>query len=108
MTRSRAKSRSVPGGSRLFHRIYTRLGGHGRPPHFIVEFYPYAGLAHTIRLREQTAHVRLSDALCGAPAGVIESAAVILISRILRRRTPQESLENYRRFALAPATRRRV
>ena len=106
--RPKSKSRAVPGGSQLFHRLYTRLGGHGRPPHFVVEFYPYAGLAHTIRLREHAAHVRFSDALRRAPAEVIEAAAVILLSRILRRRTPRESLEAYRRFALAPATRRCV
>jgi hypothetical protein len=100
--------RAVPGGAQLFHRLYTRLGGHGRPPQFIVEFYPYAGLAHTIRLREHVAHVRLSDALRGASAPIIEAAAIILLSRIFRRRTPPESLEQYRRFALAPATRRRV
>jgi hypothetical protein len=108
MRRSRVQSRTVPGGSQLFHRLYTRLGGHGRPPQFIVEFYPYAGLAHTIRVRDHTAHVRFSDALRGAPAGVVEAAAIILLSRILRRRTPRESLDQYRRFALAPATRRRV
>ena len=108
MSRPRGGTRSVPGGAQLFHRLYTRLGGHGRPPQFIVEFYPYAGLAHTIRLREQTAYVRLSDALRGAPAGVIEAAAIILLSRILRRRTPREYLDEYRRFTLAPATRRRV
>lgn len=101
-------ARAVPGGSQLFHRLYTRLGGHGRPPQFIVEFYPYAGLAHTIRLREQAAYVRFSDALRGAPAAVLEAAAIILLSRVLRRRTPRESLDQYRRFALAPATRRRV
>jgi Protein of unknown function DUF45 len=103
-----ATARAVPGGSQLFHRLYTRLGGHGRPPQYIVEFYPYAGLAHTIRLREQTAYVRFSDALRGAPAEVIEAAAIILLSRMLRRRTPRESLDRYRRFALAAATRRRV
>ena len=108
MSRSHSRPRTVPGASRLFHRLYTRLGGRGRPPQFIVEFYPYAGLAHTIRLREHIAHVRLSDALRGAPAGVIEAAAVILLSRIFRRRTPRESLEKYRRFTLAPSTRRLV
>jgi YgjP-like, metallopeptidase domain len=106
--RPRAQPHPVPGGSQLFHRLYTRLGGHGRPPQFIVEFYPYAGLAHTIRVRDETAYVRLSDALRGAPAGIIEAAAVILLSRILRRRTPRQSLDEYRQFALAPATRRRV
>jgi hypothetical protein len=108
MKRPRASLSTVPGGARLFQRLYTRLGGLGRPPQFIVEFYPYAGLAHTIRLREHTAHVRLSDALRNAPSAVIEAAGAILLSRILRRRTPPESLDQYRRFALAPATRRRV
>jgi len=108
MSRPHSKPRTVPGGSRLFHRLYTRLGGYGRPPHFIVEFYPYAGLAHTIRLRDQTAHVRLSDALRGAPPAVLEAAATLLLSRIFRRRAPRESLDRYRRFTLAPATRRRV
>ena len=106
--RSSARRSTVPGGARLFHRLYTRLGGLGRPPQFIVEFFPYAGLAHTIRLREHTAHVRLSDALRGAPASVLEAAAAILLSRIFRRRTPRESLDEYRRFTLAPSTRRRV
>jgi hypothetical protein len=104
----RGGSRHVPGGAKLFHRLYTRLGGSGRPPQFIVEFYPYAGLAHTIRLRGETAHVRLSDALRWAAPVVIEATAVILLSRILRRRTPRQALEAYRSFALAPATRRQV
>ena len=108
MSRSHERSCAVPGGAQLFHRLYTRLGGLGRPPQFIVEFYPYAGLAHTIRLRDHTAHVRLSDALRCAPVGVLAATAAILLSRILRRRTPRESLEKYRSFAMAPATRRRV
>jgi hypothetical protein len=32
--------RAVPGGERTFHRIYTRLGCEGRPPHFVVEYQP--------------------------------------------------------------------
>ena len=108
MSRSHVPSCAVPGGAQLFYRLYTRLGGLGRPPQFIVEFYPYSGLAHTIRLREHTAHVRLSDAMRRAPSIVLEAAAAILLSRIFRRRTPREFLEKYRSFAMAPATRRRV
>ncbi len=68
----------VPGGAAMFQRIYTRLGCHGRPPHFVVEFHPYANLVHTVRLREDTAHVRVSDILRGASFEVIEAAAAIL------------------------------
>lgn len=100
--------RLVPGGERIFHRIYTRLGCQGRPPHFIVEYHPYTDLTHTIRLREDTAHVRLSDLLCDAPRAVVEAAAAILLGRLYRRRPPRELLDTYREFSYAGATRRRV
>ena len=45
------KNTPVPGGAHIFHRLYTRLGCHGRPPQFVVEFYPYANLMHTIRVK---------------------------------------------------------
>jgi len=56
------------GGAAIFQRLYYALGCRGRPPRFEVEFYPYANLMHTIRLREEGAHVRLSDALRGGAA----------------------------------------
>ena len=96
------------GGDRIFHRIFTRLGCQGRPPHFVVELYPYANLAHTIRLREDVAHVRLSDVLRGAPVPVVEAAAAILLGQLYRRRTPRELRNLYREFALSHATRRRI
>lgn len=98
----------VPGGERLFHRIYTRLGCEGRPPHFVVEYHPYTDLTHTIRLREDTAHVRLSDVLQQAPRIVLEAAAAILLGRLYGRRPPEELLETYRQFSYARSTRRRL
>src|SRR5580658_10980663 len=113
MTSSRPTNHSlmkkaVPGGSKLFERIYTRLGCHSRPPRFEVEFYPYANLVHTVRLREDVAHVRLSDALRGAPLPVIEAAAAILLARLYRRETPQELVVLYRGYTSSAATRRRI
>ncbi|MBZ5696520.1 MAG: M48 family peptidase [Acidobacteriia bacterium] len=104
----RIRTRTVPGGERLFQRIYTRLGCEGRPPHFIVEYHPYADLTHTIRLREDTAHVRLSDALGRAPRAVVEAAAAILLGRLYRRRPPIELVETYRQFSYARSTQRRL
>lgn len=102
------RPRPVSSGAAIFQRLYTRLGCRGRPPRFEVEFYPYANLMHTIRLREETACVRFSDALRGAPLAVLESAAAILLSRLYRRRPPGELLRAYREFVLLPRTRRRV
>jgi len=100
--------RTVPGGEQLFQRIYTRLGCKGRPPNFVVEYHPYAGLTHTVRLRQGTAHVRLSDLLGQAPLAVVEAAAAILLGRLYRRRPPAESLETYREFSHAGPTRDRL
>ncbi len=99
---------TLTGGDRLFQRIYTRLGCQGRPPHFVVEFYPYANLMHTIRWREDSAHVRLSDMLRSAPRGVLEAAAAMLLGRLYRRRPTREQLRAYREFRMARGTRRRV
>ena len=107
MTR-RGIRKSVPGGEQLFQRIYTRLGCEGRPPRFVVEYHPYVDLTHTIRLREDTAHVRLSDALTHAPLTVLEAAAAILLGRLYRRRPPADLLETYRRFSYARSTRQRL
>lgn len=100
--------RAVPGGERIFQRIYTRLGCEGRPPHFVVEYHPYADLTHTIRLRKDTAHVRLSDVLGNAPRIVVEATAAILLGRLYRRRPPAELIEAYRQFSYARSTRRHL
>ncbi len=108
MNEAQRSKRAVPGGERIFHRIYTRLGCLGRPPHFVVEYHPYTDLTHTIRLREDTAHVRLSDVLRDAPPTVVEAAAAILLGRLYRRRPPSDLVETYRRFSYAGKTRRRL
>ena len=65
--RSTASPQRSSGGDRIFQRIFTRLGCQGRPPQFQVELYPYANLSHTLRLRNDVAHVRLSDILHERP-----------------------------------------
>jgi hypothetical protein len=103
-----SEDRTIPGGAQIFQRIYTRLGCHARPPHFIVEFYPYSNLVHTIRLRDDTAYVRLSDILRSAPLSVLEAAAAILLGRLYRRRAPRELVEAYRHYSVATGTHKRV
>jgi predicted metal-dependent hydrolase len=103
-----ALHRFVPGGAQIFHRIYTRLGCEGRPPQFVVEYHPYTDLTHTIRLREGTARVRISDVLQKAPRAVVEAVAAILLGRLYRRRPPEEFVELYRQFSYARSTRTRI
>lgn len=88
--------------------MFTRLGCHGRPPHFVVEFYPYANLTHTARLAKDFARVRLSDVLRHAPSQVIEAAAALLLARAYRIKPPAELRDRYQRFCRAPETRRKL
>ncbi|HEY6465334.1 MAG TPA: hypothetical protein VIY69_05040 [Candidatus Acidoferrales bacterium] len=100
--------KAVPGGAQIFQRLYTRLGCDGRPPQFVVEYHPYTDLTHTIRLREDTAYVRISDALRRAPQNVLEATAAILLSKLYRRRPPVGLVETYREFSHARRTRTRL
>jgi hypothetical protein len=108
MNRRLGRIQPYPGGARIFQRVFTRLGCAGRPPHFVVEFFPYANLTNTIRLREEFAYVRLSDLMRGAPLTVIEGVAAVLLSRVYRRRMPRGIDIPYREYLLAGATRRRI
>ncbi|HTV58221.1 MAG TPA: SprT-like domain-containing protein [Verrucomicrobiae bacterium] len=105
MKKARREAREFPGGDRIFQRMYTRLGCQGRPPQFHVQFHPYTDLTLTIRIRDDVAYVRMSDALQDAPATVVEAAAALLLARLYRRKAPRELLELYRRFSYEQATR---
>jgi SprT-like family len=106
--KSSPRGQLVPGGAQIFQRLYTRLGLDGRPPQFVVEFHPYTDLTHTIRLREETAYVRLSDVMRSAPQAVLEATAAILLGKLYRRRAPAGLIETYRQFSYARATRQRL
>ncbi|MGH9790668.1 MAG: M48 family peptidase [Candidatus Acidiferrales bacterium] len=105
---SRTRSAPFPSGACLFTRMFTRLGCSGRPPHFVVEFYPYAGLVQTIRLRDDVAYIRFSDLMQAAPARVLEAAAAVLLAKLYRRRLPADLDDAYREYSLAQHTRRRA
>lgn len=106
--RTRSQRIPFPGGTGILQRIYTRLGCQGRPPRFVAEFFPYVDLTHTIRLREDTAYVRFSDLLRGAPREILEAAAAVLLARLYRQPLPRNLTQAYRQFALSPRMRRRV
>lgn len=108
MKREQRAAVPFPAGEQVFRRMFTRLGCRGRPPHFQVEFFPYANLTSNIRLEDERAVVRLSDLFRGAPVDVMEALAGTLLAKVYRRRLPRQCEDAYRSFTLDAATRRRL
>jgi hypothetical protein len=82
----------------IFHRSYRDLRPGIPSPELRVEFYPFANVNNTIRLRQGKLHVRLSDLLEGAPERVLESIAHILLAKIFRKQIEKKHLSRYRRY----------
>ncbi len=82
----------------IFQMTYRELRPHAPMPEFRVEFYPFANVNNTIRLREAVAHVRISDLLEGAPEGVITAIAHILLAKVYRKPIQALHSTRYRRY----------
>ena len=82
----------------IFQKAYRELRPRAAMPEFRVEFYPFANVNNTIRLRDSRLYVRLSDLLEGAPETVIEAIAHILLAKVYRH--PIESVQagRFRRY----------
>ncbi len=67
-------------------------------PQFQVEFYAFANVNSTIRLRQDVIHVRISDLLEGSPDTVLEAIAHILLAKIYRKPIQPSHSTRYRRY----------
>ncbi|HEX9928031.1 MAG TPA: SprT-like domain-containing protein [Pyrinomonadaceae bacterium] len=87
----------------FYQSAFEKLDGQKRTvPEVSIEFYPYVGLRHTIRIREDKVFVRLSDLSKQAPSMIHEALAFVLVSKLLRRRVPPIHLEIYRNYVAQP------
>jgi predicted metal-dependent hydrolase len=63
-----------------------------------VEFFPFANVNSTIRLREGKLRIRLSDLLEGAPEPVLRALAHILLAKMYRLPIEPARAARYRRY----------
>jgi hypothetical protein len=88
-------------------RIWNSMGKE-QPPSFHVVFYPYARLTNTIRRRNGTIHIRISDILGDADRPVLRAVLVILLHRICSLPVPVKERELYREYIFQPTIRERA
>jgi predicted metal-dependent hydrolase len=91
---------SATGLAPIFRQAHLRLKPRTAVPEILAEFFPFAGLTHTVRLREDRLLVRVSDLFTDAPEPVLEALALILLGRLYRRKAGEESHSVYRGFIL--------
>ena len=82
----------------VFEESYRELRPRAPLPELRVEFFSFANVNNTIRLREGRLLVRLSDLLEGAPENVLRAIAHILLAKMYRRPIDREHAGRYRRY----------
>ncbi len=67
-------------------------------PEMQIDFFPFANINNTIRLREGKLKIRLSDLLQGAPEPILAAIAHILLAKIYRKPIEPAHATRYRRY----------
>ncbi|HKV82235.1 MAG TPA: SprT-like domain-containing protein [Candidatus Sulfotelmatobacter sp.] len=87
-----------PGLLELFQETYAELRPGTALPEFKIEFFAFANVNNTIRLRDGRLLVRLSDLLEGAPLTVLKAIAHILLAKMYRRPIDRGQAARYRKY----------
>jgi len=82
----------------IFQESYRELRPRAPIPELAVEFFAFANINNTIRLREGKLLVRLSDLLEGAPVAVLRAIAHILLAKMYRKPIERNHATRYRRY----------
>lgn len=82
----------------IFQETYRELRPRAPIPDLSVEFFAFANVNNTIRLREGKLLVRLSDLLQGAPESVLRSIAHILLAKMYRKPIERAYAARYRKY----------
>src|SRR5258706_11354794 len=82
----------------IFQDTYQELRPGFPTPELKIEFFAFANVNNTIRLREGRLLVRLSDLLEGAPDRVVRAIAHILLAKMYRKPIDRSHAARYRKY----------
>ena len=82
----------------IFQETFRELRPSSSPPEMKIEFFAFANINNTIRLREGKLLVRLSDLLEGAPETVLRAIAHILLAKMYRKPIDRGYAARYRKY----------
>ena len=82
----------------IFQETYSDLRPGSSLPELKIEFFAFANVNNTIRLRNGRLLVRLSDLLEGAPDAVLRAIAHILLAKMYRQPVDRAHAARYRKY----------
>ena len=82
----------------IFQETFGELRPGSSLPELKVEFFAFANVNNTVRLREGRLLVRLSDLLEGAPEPILRSIAHILLAKMYRHPIDRAHAARYRKY----------
>jgi predicted metal-dependent hydrolase len=82
----------------IFQETYRELRPRTPLPELKIEFFAFANVNNTIRLRNGRLLVRLSDLLEGAPEAVLHAIAHILLAKMYRQPIDRSHSARYRKY----------
>jgi hypothetical protein len=82
----------------IFQETFRELRPSSSPPEIRIEFFAFANINNTIRLREGKLLVRLSDLLEGSPETVLRAIAHILLAKMYRKPIDRGHAARYRKY----------
>jgi predicted metal-dependent hydrolase len=92
----------------IFQETYRELRPRAPCPELSIDFFAFANINNTIRLREGKLLVRLSDLLEGAPEAVLRAIAHILLAKMYRKPIERVYSARYRRYVASHDIRRKA
>jgi predicted metal-dependent hydrolase len=82
----------------IFEESFRELRPRTSVPELQIDFFQFASVNNTIRMREGRLLVRISDLLEGAPEPVLRAIAHILLAKMYRKPIDREHATRYRRY----------
>ena len=82
----------------FYAQAFQRMNKYEPVPPIDVSYYPYVGMNQTIRIRSGRVFVRIAEMCRDMPPEVHRALALILVSKLFRRRVPREADEIYSQY----------
>lgn len=103
-----AERKALQGLRDVYSETFESFNGNHKIPPIEVQFYPYIGINHTIRIRDGRIYVRIADVCRDISAEGQEALAHILVAKLLRRRVPKWARDTYTEQIKTEKMRERV